>query len=357
MRIQTAPYRPAQRPPAPRPAPEEAAPTPPPFQTVQRPAQLLERLPDGRLRIGNVRNGFTEPAQGGAFGPTWEPRWTEIVVDPKKITNCSTVVEPFTPEWAAGHVMSLFEFSEPIPGLGSNKLVLSMEARLREGEKYNMWKGLKKTFQPVYQLCSLGDRVQKSCRGQGHRLIIHKLDLTTEQKEQLVRNGLETAIRDHSAEWYHTTRNSCYTTQTDLLNTVLDKQIPRWLIPGIVERPSFALPVSAGLNLYRRGHLDPSPAVLIQPDRQLHPEKQVRRSKLTSLAQSPIWTPACTLAGAALGGVVGRSLAGLPGLAAGALGAGYAASLGADFLKVRTHVAPHASEGYYPASPDGAGRG
>lgn len=347
MRIQAAPHRPLARPQAPRPA--EEAPTPPPFQKVQRPAQLLERLPDGRLRIGNVRNGFTEPAGGGPFGPTWEPRWTEIVVDPRKIVDCSTVVEPFAPEWAAGHVMTLFEFSEPIPGLGSNKLVLSMEARLREGQSYNMWKGIQKTFQPVYQLCSLGDRVQKSCKGQGHRLIIHKLDLSAEQKEQMVRNGLETAITDHSSEWYHTTRNSCYTTSTDLLNTVLDKQIPRWLIPGIVERPSFALPVSAGLNLYRRGHLAQGPAVLIQPDQTAHPDKQVGPSKFKAMAQSPLWTPACTLAGAALGGAVGRSLAGLPGLAAGVLGGGYAASLGADFLKVRTNVSPRAAESYYPS--------
>lgn len=314
---------------------------------MQRPAQLLERLPDGRLRLGDVRNGFVE--KGTTFSNDWEPRWTEVTVDPSKVTSYSMMVEPFAPEWAAGHVMGVFEFSEPIPGLGTNQLVVSMEARLREGEKYDMWKGIHKTFQPVFQLCSMGDRVQKSCRGQGHRMVMHQLELEPTQLRKLLDNSLTEATRDHSKEWYHTTRNSCYTTQTDLINSVLENKIPRWLVPGLVERPSFAFPGSAGLTLTRNGLLSDRPARLIQPDRTLHPNLQVKPHEfLRKLSTNPVFTPAATLAGAALGGWAGNALAGLPGLAVGALGVGYGASLGADYLKVRTNVTPNPCEGYYP---------
>jgi len=321
---------------------------------MQRPARLLERLPDGRVRLGDVRNGFTEPPEGaaGGFNNTWEPRWTQITVDPSKLTGYSLIVEPFTPEWAAGHVMGMFEFSEPIPGLGTKQLVVSMEARLREGETYGLLKGLKKTFQPVFQLCSLGDRVQKSCRGQGHRMVVHKLELEPQQVRELFDNSINEVTRDHSKEWYHTTRNSCYTTQTDLINSVIESPIPRWLIPGVVERPSWAFPGSAGLTLLRNGLLGKEPARLLQPDRTLHPDLQVRPGKLRQTlhkaSQNPVWGPACTLAGAALGGYAGHALAGLPGLALGALGAGYAANMAADYAKVQTHVAPQPCESLYP---------
>src|SRR5262249_29988629 len=149
--------------------------------------------------------------------------------DPSKLEKVYLAVEPFRLGLVAAHCMAVYQFSEPIPGLdGDKRLVVSVEARLRDGQKYSALKGFGKNFGLIYQLCSFGDRCQKSCQHQDHHIILHELELTGEQQQRLLANSLQAALKDHSGELYHNSRNSCFTNQVDLLNTVLPdrNQIP-----------------------------------------------------------------------------------------------------------------------------------
>ncbi|MEQ8170188.1 MAG: hypothetical protein ABRQ38_14990, partial [Candidatus Eremiobacterota bacterium] len=116
--------------PKPQIKPEEEA----PWIKDQMPAKNLGTGEDGLLHIGNVRCGFKEAAEV----KDWEPVFKEISLNPDKVKDVYIVIEPFAPEWIAGHALSYFEFEDDgqittSDGKTSNGLVLSIEARLKEG--------------------------------------------------------------------------------------------------------------------------------------------------------------------------------------------------------------------------------
>jgi len=319
----------------------------------QRPAENLGVTPDGRVKMGNVRWGFTE-----APGASPEPVFQQATVDPTKVKDVYVVLEPFKPEWIAGHSFLMFDFKDgegvrAQDGTTDSGLVVSVEARLREGQRFSLPEGMKKKFGLVYQLGSWKDVVQKSCRNAPHKLIRYRLKLDDGQKEQLLRNSLDASFKDRSAEFYNTVTDSCYSNVVHLLNGVLprEKRIHEWLLPGVLYNPAADLPLTASFVLGMKGVIDDSPPVLTQPDRRKFPDAQATDSFFKKAARAaselPGWHVASAMAGAVLGAAAG-ALVPPPGvgLLLGGLLGGSAANEASHWLERESHCRLEPAEKY-----------
>lgn len=323
----------------------------PPYQKIQRPAELIEKTKDGKLHVRNFRWGFKEKP-----GKDPEPIFKDTMVDPSKIKNVYMVLEPFAPEWIAGHSMMCYEF-EPggiaaKDGSTDDKFIMSVEARLREGQKYSLIDGFKKTFKNVFQLGTWKDSVQKRGRLQGHKLMRFPLKLDQKQKEQLVRNTIGESCRPHDDKYYHTTRNNCYGNQLKLLNTVLppEKKVSEWLIPKVIRNPFASIPKGMGMALARNDLLD-GDIIITQPDKKRFPNLQKKKTTfgdfLRKVTKTGAWHAFTTFTGALAGAALG-SLMAPPGLGAlvGAVVGGYGAAKTGGSIKRAVNYKIETTEQY-----------
>lgn len=336
--------------PKPQIKPEEEA----PWIKDQMPAKNLGTGEDGLLHIGNVRCGFKEAAEV----KDWEPVFKEISLNPDKVKDVYIVIEPFAPEWIAGHALSYFEFEDDgqittSDGKTSNGLVLSIEARLKEGQSYSLIDGMKNKFKNIYQLGTWEDFVQKGCRRAGHKLIRYKLNLSKEEKKELLKKNLEEAFKDRSNDYYNTLRNSCYSNQVRMINSVLpeERKINEWIIPNIVNNPGANIPNAAGFALGSAGIIENAPPVITEPDKTLFPDKQVKTTfignTLKAASDTKGWEFMSGLTGMALGTALGSLV--LPPVLAipttGLIGGVVGLNTG-EWIKRETHRILEPSEKY-----------
>ncbi len=323
----------------------------------QKPAQLLKTLPDGRVEISNVRWGFNEAAEK----KDWEPSFQTVTIDPSQVKNVYLAVEPFKPEWIAGHTFLIFEFKndegmKTAKGASDKGLVLSVEARLKDGQDFSLIDGMKKKFKIIDQMGSWTDVVQKTCRREGHRILRYPLSLDDSQKEQLLRNGIERACSDRSNEYYHTTQNSCFSNLVHLVNTVLPKshKIREWLVPGILYNPAANLPTTSSFVFGAKHIIGDTPPVITEPDKQLFPGAEKKDSMfdraVRTLSGKPLWNAAVTMGGALLGGVMGSMIPPpVIGTVIGTFLGGVSAHEGAHHLKRESHGQKEPSEEFLKA--------
>ncbi len=317
-------------------------------------ATLKSQQSKGAVVLDGVRWGLNET---GSDSADWTGRFDTTELDTKKVKDVFVGVVPFMKDKIA-HSVLVFEFEEDSPirnahGETDNRLVLSVDARVKKGEAWSIKKGLKREYPLVYQLDSFGARVQRSNRQLGDRLILHKLDLNREEKTELIETALSEAVTPK--ENYHTTQNSCWTNVIDLLNRVTDdeQQIRKksWLTLGLTNSLPVIDPVLAGSLLDASKLLAPGPGLVIQPDKARHGDKMVpetTNSFLRGISQSRWWTPGCTLGGAATGAAIGNAIGGvIPGIIGGILGAS-TASLVSREAKVRNNLTFTNAEQFYP---------
>ena len=279
-----------------------------------REAKLLGTDKEGNVHLSGVRWGFSETEKP----ENWNPRWKEISVNPSKIKDVYMVLELY-PDSFPGHALTCFEFEDDgkvktSDGESTKMLALSFEAHLKKDQAFDAAKGLKNEYGVIYQLGSWEDQVQKVCRRDGHSLLRFKLNMTQDQKEKLLKNSIEAAVKDRTGEYYHTTRNSCFNSQARLLNTVLPphKQTHEWILPGKLYNPLLIMPRGMSPVLGFKGALDESAPVLTQPDKEKFPEQQVKPSllrralnKLGKIKGFSFFTGAAgAIAGAAAGSLV-----------------------------------------------------
>ena len=323
----------------------------------QRPAELLKTLPDGRVEISNVRWGFKEAAEK----KDWEPSFQTVTVDPSQVKNVYLAVEPFKPEWIAGHTFLIFEFKngdglKASNGESDRGLVISVEARLKDGQEFNLMDGMKNKFKLVHQMGSWTDVVQKTCRREGHRIMRYPLSLDDSQKEKLLRNGIERACTDRSNEYYHTTQNSCFSNLVHLVNTVLPKseKIREWLIPSVLYNPAANLPTTSSFVFGVKHIIGDTPPVITEPDKKSFPDAgkkdTIFNKAVRTLSEKPLWNTAVTMGGLLLGGAVGSMLPPpVIGTVIGAVIGGASAHEGAQHLKRESHGQKEPSEQFLQA--------
>jgi hypothetical protein len=318
---------------------------------MQCPATLHKMGDDGTYHLDGVRWGYEET---GNDTSQWKPIFKQAQVNPKDVKEVYIAVEPFAPEWVAGHGEAVVEFNNPIvsqDGEQDNRLVFSVEAWTPKGDSYGIMKGMKKNFGIIHQLGTFGGRVQRQCRKEGRSIILHRLNLTQEQKEAFVKNSLEEAVKDHTGEYYNTATNSCFSSQVVELNKVLpeSRQMHRWTALLGLPRMSATLPGTAGLVLERYHLTTPEAPIEIGPDTNLYPNKAPKPlGVVQSATQNRYWGTGCRAAGAALGATVAGQFSGVAGMVLGGLVGSYVAGLAGDHARILNSNKHESPDAYYP---------
>ena len=308
-----------------------------------------------KLTLSGVRWGYDEAGES----VDWQPRVRDTQIEMDKVTDVYVGMEPMM---NVGHSSLVFEFSDPIKTSDGkeqdNRLVVSVEARRREGQPYKFWRGFGKEYGIVYQLGSFGDRVQHTARKIGRSQELRKLNLTDDQKKELLELSMKESVKDRTGDYYHTTRDSCYSGTIQQLDQVVEGGMDKWLVPGLVLKPTMVAPSLTGLALNDRGLLADEPCQVIQPDQNLHPNTERKESKYVdpvvnklSKKHPTLWKRAFQVAGAAAGAAVSSQLGGgwVAGLATAAVSAG-GAGLMADHLRMSAGHDYLDPSQFYPAA-------
>lgn len=332
------------------------------WNAAQTPSQLVKREGD-KYTLSNFRWGFNEDPK--VKSDNWTVNTSDTTIDASKVKDVYLCLEPFAPEIVAGHGLLVFEMSEDgaVKGADGREdfgFALSVEARRPEGLEYGLVSGMKKNFGMIFQMGSLSDQLQKVTRQRGHKLIMHKLELNSEQKEKLIHDGLNAATEDRLGEWYHTLTNSCYTADVDLINNVVpdSQKMARWSKHLKFARLATALPVLGGATLKQKGLLADEPITMLQPNPEIYPAKQTKvsalQANLAEASRSGFFKPGLQLAGAGIGGVAGYaignsfgSIGALVGAGAGALTGLWAGDRTADIVATKADQTPFNAQSWY----------
>lgn len=227
-----------------------------PWSYKQRPPVKVSVDRDGVYTIREVRWGFDErkDEQGRNI-----PKWRTVKVDPRGAVRAYFALKLFAPEWLAAHGLIIYKFDADRPvvtehGETSKGFSVSVEAYLKEGQKYDLLKGMKKSWPNVWQLSSLEDYIQH-CALSGQRMLLYELELTPEQVRKMLVLSLEESFKDHIQDYYHTLSNSCFTNQIKMINAVIPekRRIRDYLIPKVLINPLASLPRTLGFLLNRHG--------------------------------------------------------------------------------------------------------
>ncbi len=239
-----------------------------PWDPKMAPATLRSEQPDGKVTVGNVRWGWQEAEHYA----DWKPDFEDTTIDPAHVKNVYACVSRFPPTWLAAHNFLVFEFDDGSPlkaasGKTDRGLVVSLDARLHEGQRFDKIDGLKKQFGTVVQLGTWRDVVQFACNSRHRAIEEYPLDLSQDQKQALLQNCLKDALADRSGEWYDTYANNCTTYVVHQLNSVLPKgqQMDEKVLG--VPNPVSAVPTALGLLLDSHGLLAPDmrPILTVPP--------------------------------------------------------------------------------------------
>jgi len=310
-----------------------------PWSSMQSPVKNLTRLPDGSVHLDTVRWGLKEEG----LPSEWSGIFGDARLDPRHVKNIYIGVKPFDPELLAAHSVLIFELDENHPvtssdGKKDSAIVLSMEAKLPQGESYSMKKTLSGKYGVVYQMQTWTDLMQKTGRREGLNQILYKLELDDAQKLALTEKSLEAAAASRSGERYHLFSNSCQSAAIDLVNEVVgeDQQIQRWLLPKIYN-PMTLFPAQGDIVFAGHQWLAHQERLIVQPDAVMHPDKLytegATQKVLRQMSSSAAWTPACTAVGALGGAMAALSIQQLPALLAVPVAAGLGAKLGHFFAE------------------------
>lgn len=342
-----------------------------PWANYQKASTRLEKGPDGSFNVNHVRWGFREEGEAR----DWPGIFQDAKIDPRHIKNVYLGVKPFKPEILAAHSVLIFEMHEDHPvtnseGQKDKGLVLSMEARLHQGERYSMPKTLSGKYGVVYQLGTFTDLVQKSTRRENHQQILYKLDLNQQQKEQLLINTLEAAVASREGQFYNLFTNSCHSVCIDLVSSVVpqDQQMHRWLLPHVYN-PAAALPPYGDMLFAGHHLLAHESRRVIQPDESLHgPQPGQTRfgAVMKDISSSSLFAPVCGTLGGIAGASAGVALAQAVDLLPPAVGIPMAVAVGgyagaktalavAGAVHRRSHSIYEPSSQHFPSStPNGS---
>lgn len=313
-----------------------------PWDPRQQPAQLVGRGLDGKETYSGVRWGWTEIPRPG----DWVPTFQNTTVDPARLKDVHFYIEHFFP---AGHAALVFEFqgSDVVgaDGRATDKMVYSIEAKKKVGEKWTPQHGLKKTMGIVEQLMTFEDAKQWVTRHQGASFETRRLKLTDDEKQALLKTCLEEAVRHRTGEYYHTTRNSCYSGLQKVLNKALPEHKEGLKSPlsfGVLMKPEAVMTSNYNTVLKHMGLWERQHAHFYAPDAELHPAEHAKAMKnaepsfLKTLGEQAWMPTVARVAGAALGGAIGYGVTdNLLALGVGGYVGWKAGAIGGDLVESR----------------------
>lgn len=168
--------------------------------------------------------------------PAWEPIFLPVRIDLTRVRRLSMLWSPFFPDVVAGHTAMLIEFegTDAVTRLGdaaarqdlpptSTGIVLSVEARMKQGEKYGFVDGLRGKFPLVYSLSTYANYQQRTLDVYQGELQRWDLELSEVEAKAVAQVVLETTLQNHRGETYWLTRRSCSTEFMDMLIQGLER--------------------------------------------------------------------------------------------------------------------------------------
>lgn len=184
--------------------------------------------------------------------------WQTAKIDFDAVEKAFFVLKPFPPEWLAAHCLMLFTFKDggfiDKDNNRSKGLVLSIEAYLREDQKYSLAKGLRNKFGIIWSVATWEGYAEQTCNNKKNgKLLAHEIKLEKESVKALLKEALDQADKDRLGEFYHTTRNNCTNNLVLLLNKFAPKKIRPWSIPNIIYNVRATMPVMVPKRLEKLG--------------------------------------------------------------------------------------------------------
>lgn len=323
-----------------------------PFDPRQGTARLISETGDV-FHLDGVRWGFDEH---GRYSH-WKARFCDAVVDARQVVNVWIAIEPFAPEWIAAHAFLVFEMAPDAPvrnhlGQTDSALVVSAEAHLRVGQRFSLVAGMGRAYPMMMQVGTWSDVVEKTCRGEGHKIIRHCLALTDVQKREMLVSAIRRAT-GRSCGFYNTLTNSCLTTAIREINAALPwkQRMWNWIIPGLLPNLAAALPRTAPIFLTARHALRDTPCVLTQPEKSRFPQRQAGLTSIgraaRRLSASRLWRSGLRFTGLTMGLALAREKRmGCFGTAVLAVLGQLAGRVTADVVKSQVNVRFEPSEPY-----------
>lgn len=180
----------------------------------------------------------------GAPGTPYEVRWDTRRYDLRRAKRLWFVVESFSRFEVIAHTLLSFEFE------GGKYLAFSAEARLPEGEGYDIVRGLFNNFELLYSFGDERDFILRRTTYKDHDVLLYPLTLTPQEVRALLENILrETNALYERPRFYNSLTRNC----TNLLGVHANHVRPRSFSPW---RPAQVLPGLSDRLLYRMGWID-----------------------------------------------------------------------------------------------------
>ena len=190
------------------------------------------------LTLHNVRN-----IRYGAPGTPFEAAWETRTYDLGTLKRLWFVVESFSDLEVLDHTLISFEFEDDYLGF-------SAEARLEEGESYDILRGIFNNFELMYTFGDERDFILRRTNYQDHDVYLYPLIFSPAEVRALLEDVLKEAndLRENPA-FYNSLGRNC----TNLLglhaNHVRPGSFAWW-------QPAQALPGLSDRLLYRKGWID-----------------------------------------------------------------------------------------------------
>jgi hypothetical protein len=159
--------------------------------------------------------------------------------DLARLRTVDFIMVPFKNMPAIAHTMLSFGFEE------GDQLVVSVEVRKEQGEKYESLKGFFRNYELIYVIADERDSVQLSANVLKDDVFMYRGRATPEQARALLVDILHRTNKlAVEPEFYHTLSNNCTTNLARHVNSVTPGRIPfslGVLLPGLSDRLAYDL--------------------------------------------------------------------------------------------------------------------
>ena len=204
----------------------------------------VARLPraqlDGdRVIVLDVRN-----TRYGGPGERYEVAWETREYDLATLRRLWFLVEPFRPSLPIiAHTFISFEFDDAF-------LALSIEARLRQDQRYSIVRGMIGRYDLVYSFGDERDFIVRRTLYQQHEVYLYPLVTPELEVRALFLNMLASAnALIERPRRYHSVRHNCTTTLRRHANQVRPGSFPPFILADV-------MPGRSDRVLYRKGWID-----------------------------------------------------------------------------------------------------
>ena len=187
-----------------------------------------------RFTVENLRNFHWTDAT------SCEPRWETRSYDLDLVNSAWYILVPFTSRWRGpAHTFVSFGFDD------GRYLAISIEARRRVGQSYDILRGLFRRFELIYVIGDELDLIGRRAVYDGSDVFLYPIAATPEAMRAVLRSMLERADRlREQPEFYNTITNNCTLDLVRHVNQFAPGRIPqswRLAMPGYSDQVAYAV--------------------------------------------------------------------------------------------------------------------